>query len=67
MATVPVSATLVARVYGKDFDLGEMILDAPVSRAPGPGSSAPINVGDIKPALADALRQAADAIESNQA
>lgn len=63
--TAPVTATLVARIYGRDFDLGEMTLNVPVSW--DPNSTTPVSVGDIKPALADALRQAADAIESNQA
>ncbi|MEU0236764.1 hypothetical protein ABZ234_03670 [Nocardiopsis sp. NPDC006198] len=54
--------TLIARIGGRDYELGTMTLDVPVSV----GRERPLlwEVGDIASTLAAALREAADEIEN---
>jgi len=56
--------TLLARIGGRDYGLGSMTVDIPVS--PGKEHPALWEVGDIEPTLAAALREAADEIEHGE-
>ena len=65
LGTTPITTRLVLHAAGQDYDIGELAMDIPVHV--DHDDPAKVKVGDLKPAVAAALRDAANVLDREAA
>ena len=65
LGTAPITTRLVLSTAGQDYDIGDLAMDVPVHVDHDDPTK--VKVGDLKPAIAAALREAADVLDGESA